>query len=96
MSDQWRVELSNHPGWCRVVDKDGVPVTERVLPKDAHLIAAVPEMAALLDDLHADLVRYSKLTEEVWSSGSIAFGSMADDIYRLLAKARGEASRADR
>lgn len=60
---------------------------------DAHLIAAAPEMYALLESLHADLARYSKMTEEVWSSGSIAFGSMADDCSRLLAKARGEASR---
>lgn len=58
------------------------------------LLAAAPDMFALLESLHADLARYSKMTEEVWSSGSIALGSMADDCARLLAKARGEAPRA--
>lgn len=60
---------------------------------DANLIAAAPEMYALLENLHADLARYAKVTEEVWSSGSIAFDSMASDVSRVLAKARGEASR---
>lgn len=59
---------------------------------DAHLTAAAPEMFDLLESLHEDLCRYAKLTEGVWSSGSIAFDSMASDICRLLAKARGEAS----
>lgn len=59
---------------------------------NARLIAVAPEMYALLDRLHADLARYAKMTEEAWSSGSIAFGSMADDCSRLLAKARGESA----
>lgn len=58
----------------------------------APLMAAAPEMYALLKRMHADLARYAKTTEEVWSSGSIAFGSMADDCARLLAKARGEST----
>lgn len=56
---------------------------------NARLIAAAPEMLALLRNLHADLARYSKMTEEVWSSGSIAFASYADDCARLIAKAEG-------
>lgn len=56
---------------------------------NARLIAVAPEMYALLESLHADLARYAKMTEEAWSSGSIAFDSMATNISRVLAKARG-------
>lgn len=58
--------------------------------RNAQLITVAPEMYALLENLHTDLARYAKMTEEVWSSGSIAFDSMATDISRVLAKARGE------
>lgn len=57
---------------------------------NARLIAAAPDMYDLLDSLHADLARYAKMTEGAWSSGSIAFDSMASDISRVLAKAREE------
>lgn len=54
--------------------------------------AAPTEILALLADLHADLCRYAKMTEGVWSSGSIAFSSMADDISRAIRKAKSVGS----
>lgn len=68
-------------------DHDGIGWDEG--EANARLITAAPEMLALLKTLHADLADYSKRTEEVWSSASIALGSMADDCARLVAKAEG-------
>lgn len=59
---------------------------------DARLIAAAPEMLALLSDLQDDLVRYSKMASEAWPSAAIAWGSYADQIGTVIAKATGEAS----
>lgn len=92
------------PAWGEDVDytvraQDGEAIawviSRRGADNDARLIAAAPEMFEVLSNLYDDLVRYSKMTEEVWSSGSIAFGSMADSIHAVLARARGEASDAD-
>lgn len=47
------------------------------------------ELLAMLESLYGDLARYSKMTEGVWSSGSIAFGSMADSVHRVIQKALG-------
>lgn len=86
------VQITEAEGWQHTVATVNVGfgrVEWEEIAARANLIAAAPEMLALLRSLHADLADYAKRTEEVWSSGSIAFASMADDCARLIAKAEG-------
>lgn len=55
----------------------------------AHIIAAAPEMLAVLESLYVDLVDYSKRLEGAYSTGSIALASCADQVRAVLQKAKG-------
>lgn len=72
-----------------IKSRHGFQVGTALTVDDARLMAAAPELLATLQTLHEDLARYSKMTEEVWSSGSIAFGTMADLCALVIAKAEG-------
>ncbi|MGE3267132.1 MAG: hypothetical protein AB7P40_00180 [Chloroflexota bacterium] len=87
------IHIVDMDGWqSHAAEVTGGRLSTEALIERAHVLAAAPEMKTLLESLHEDLCRYAKLTEGVWSSGSIAFDSMATDICRVLAKARGETS----
>lgn len=59
---------------------------------DAHLIAAAPEMLAVLESIYVDLVDYSKRLSGAYSTGAIALSSCADQVSAVIRKAKGGAS----
>lgn len=77
------------PGPVQIKSRHGFHVGTALTVDDARLMAAAPEMLAALQVLHEDLARYSKMTEGVWSSGSIALGSLADMCAMIVTRAEG-------
>ena len=77
------------PGPVQIKSRHGFHVGTALTVDDARLMAAAPEMLAALQVLHEDLARYSKMTEGVWSSGSIALGSLADMCALIVTRAEG-------
>lgn len=57
---------------------------------DAHLIAAAPEMLAVLESVYVDLVDFSKRLEGAYSTGAIALASCADQVAAVIANAKGQ------
>ncbi len=59
---------------------------------NARLIAAAPDMLAVMESIYVDLVDYSKQLSGSYSTGSIALSSCADQVAAVIAKAKGGAS----
>lgn len=92
----WTVRETAFGDWS-VDNADGVNVTliANADPRcegDARLIAAAPEMLAVLESVYVDLVDYSKRLEGAYSTGAIALSSCADQVAQVIAKAKGGAS----
>lgn len=88
MPAPWSIDLSQR-GPVQIKSRHGFQVGTALTVDDARLMAAAPEMLAALQVLHEDLARYSKMTEGVWSSGSIALGSLADMCAMIVTRVEG-------
>lgn len=81
----WQVGI--RPGFCiAFVDGENPEQCEA----NAHLIAAGPEMLAVLKSIYIDLVDYSKRLSGAYDTGAIALGSCADQVAAVIRKAEGE------
>lgn len=88
MPAPWSIDLGQR-GPVQIKSRHGGQVGTALTVDDARVMAAAPEMLAALQVLHEDLARYAKMTEDVWSSGSIAFGSLADMCAVIVARVEG-------
>ena len=54
------------------------------------LVAAAPDMLAVLESVYVDLVTYSKRLSGSYDTGAIALGSCADQVAAVIKRAKGQ------